>query len=43
MLWQSVGFYMVLFIAGMQGIPLDYYEAARIDGVTGCVCHSVWW
>lgn len=30
--WQSVGFYMVLFVAGMQGIPQDYYEAAKIDG-----------
>ncbi|MEI7771588.1 MAG: sugar ABC transporter permease [Chloroflexales bacterium] len=30
--WQSVGFYMVLFVAGMQSIPIDYYEAAKIDG-----------
>ncbi len=30
--WQSVGFYMVLFVAGMQSIPADYYEAAKIDG-----------
>lgn len=30
--WQAVGFYMVLFVAGMQSIPLDYYEAARLDG-----------
>ncbi len=30
--WQSVGFYMVLFVAGMQTIPPDYYEAARVDG-----------
>lgn len=30
--WQSVGFYMVLFVAGMQSIPKDYYEAAKIDG-----------
>ena len=33
-IWQSVGFYMVLFIAGMQSIPNDYYEAARIDGAS---------
>jgi N-acetylglucosamine transport system permease protein len=31
-IWQAVGFYMVLFIAGMQNIPDEYYEAARIDG-----------
>ena len=30
--WSSVGFYMVLFVSGMSGIPNDYYEAARIDG-----------
>jgi N-acetylglucosamine transport system permease protein len=30
--WQAVGFYMVLFISGMKGIPDTLYEAARIDG-----------
>jgi N-acetylglucosamine transport system permease protein len=30
--WQAVGFYMVLFVAGMQAIPLTYYEAAVLDG-----------
>jgi N-acetylglucosamine transport system permease protein len=34
-IWQAVGFYMVLFIAGMQSIPDEYYEAARIDGANG--------
>jgi len=33
-IWQSVGFYMVLFVAGMQSIPSDYYEAAKIDGAS---------
>lgn len=33
-IWQAVGFYMVLFVAGMQSIPWDYYEAARLDGAT---------
>lgn len=33
-IWQSVGFYMVLFVAGMQSIPGDYYEAARLDGAS---------
>ncbi len=32
--WQAVGFYMVLFIAGMESIPTSYYEAAVIDGAT---------
>ena len=30
--WQAVGFYMVLFVAGMQSIPTTYYEAAVLDG-----------
>lgn len=33
-IWQAVGFYMVLFIAGMESIPNTYYEAATIDGAT---------
>jgi N-acetylglucosamine transport system permease protein len=30
--WSSVGFYMVMFIAAMQQVPPDFYEAARVDG-----------
>ncbi|WP_081710328.1 carbohydrate ABC transporter permease [Arthrobacter sp. 35W] len=30
--WGFVGFYMVLFIAGIKGIPAEIFEAARIDG-----------
>ncbi|MFY8032819.1 MAG: ABC transporter permease subunit [Devosia sp.] len=30
--WSMVGFYMVLFIAAIKGIPADVYEAARVDG-----------
>ncbi|GAA1584133.1 MULTISPECIES: carbohydrate ABC transporter permease [Kribbella] len=30
--WSSGGYTMVLFLAGLQGIPGLYYEAARIDG-----------
>jgi N-acetylglucosamine transport system permease protein len=33
-IWQAVGFYMVLFVAGMQSIPWDFYEAARLDGAS---------
>jgi len=32
--WHWWGFLMVLFLAGMQGIPADLYEAARIDGAS---------
>lgn len=30
--WQVVGFNTVLFLAGLQGIPKDLYEAAQVDG-----------
>ncbi len=33
--WQGVGFQMVLFLAGLQGIPEQLYEAAGIDGANG--------
>jgi N-acetylglucosamine transport system permease protein len=32
LLWSNVGFYVVLFSAGMQSIPRDIYEAALLDG-----------
>ena len=31
-LWQSVGFGMIIFLAGLQDIPRSYYEAATVDG-----------
>lgn len=31
-LWKNVGYNMVLFLAGLQHIPAEYYEAASIDG-----------
>ncbi|HAL61220.1 MAG TPA: sugar ABC transporter permease [Chloroflexi bacterium] len=33
--WKDIGFVMVMFLAGLQGIPGDYYEAAAIDGANG--------
>lgn len=30
--WSVIGYNMVLFLAGLQEIPRDYYEAATIDG-----------
>ena len=33
--WTIVGFYIVLFYAGLVRIPADYSEAARIDGASG--------
>jgi len=31
-IWNSVGYYMVLYLAGLQGVPEHLYEAAEIDG-----------
>lgn len=31
-IWSVIGYNMVLFLAGLQEIPRDYYEAAQIDG-----------
>lgn len=30
--WSGIGFFMVLFIAGIQSIPAEFYEAATLDG-----------
>lgn len=34
-IWSVIGYNMVLFLAGLQEIPRDYYEAAELDGATG--------
>jgi len=33
--WKDAGFSTVLFLAGLQGIPNEYHEAAQIDGANG--------
>ncbi len=30
--YQYLGYYIVIFVAGLQGIPQDYYDAASVDG-----------
>ena len=32
--WQILGFYMIILLAGLQGIPQNLYEAASIDGAS---------
>jgi multiple sugar transport system permease protein len=32
--WFLMGFYMLIFLGGLQDIPKEFYEAARIDGAT---------
>lgn len=34
-IWSVIGYNMVLFLAGLQEIPRDYYEASEIDGASG--------
>jgi sn-glycerol 3-phosphate transport system permease protein len=31
-LWKNIGFVAIVYLAGLQGLPADYYEAAKIDG-----------
>jgi len=33
--WHYVGFYFVLFLTAMSKIPSDFYEAAKLEGITG--------
>ena len=35
MTWKGLGTSIILYLSGLQSIPRDYYEAARIDGASG--------
>jgi putative chitobiose transport system permease protein len=37
--WKGLGYYMVIFLAGLQGIPGELYEAAALDGCEGWSRH----
>jgi putative chitobiose transport system permease protein len=39
-IWKGLGYYMVIYLAGLQAIPADLYEAAAIDGSDGL--HKHW-
>jgi len=40
--WRHFGFFMVLFLAGLQSIPQDLYDSAKIDGAGfGTVIHHI--
>ena len=34
-IWKGLGYYLVIYLAGLQGLPADLYEAAAIDGADG--------
>jgi putative chitobiose transport system permease protein len=38
-IWRGIGYYMVIYLAGLQSIPADLYEAAAIDGSDGWQKH----
>jgi len=38
-LWQSFGYFMVIWLAGLQGIPSELYDAALVDGASGWKMH----
>ncbi len=33
--WRNMGYYMVMYLAGLQGVPAELYEAATVDGASG--------
>lgn len=40
MAWQQIGYMMIIYIAGLQSVPTDMLEAAKIDGANGW--HTLW-
>ncbi|AFY67156.1 carbohydrate ABC transporter permease [Geitlerinema sp. PCC 7407] len=38
-IWKGLGYYMVIYLAGLQAIPAELYEAAAIDGSDGLRKH----
>jgi len=38
-IWKGLGYYMVIYLAGLQSIPGELYEAAAMDGVDGVGKH----
>ncbi len=37
--WAAIGYYMVIYLAGLQTIPADLYEAAELDGASSARKH----
>ena len=33
-IWASIGFYTLIFLAGLEDIPVEFYEAAEVDGAS---------
>jgi multiple sugar transport system permease protein len=41
LVWQNLGYYILMYSAGLQNIPSDYYEAVSVDG--GNAFHKFWY
>jgi sn-glycerol 3-phosphate transport system permease protein len=43
-IWKNVGYYMLFFLAGLQGIPADLHEAARLENASAMqrFCRITW-
>jgi len=39
--WKGIGYNVILFFAGLQSVPTEYYEAASIDGANEA--HKIWY
>lgn len=39
-IWKNAGYYMIFYLAGLQNLPTDIYEAAALDGASWW--HSMW-
>lgn len=37
-IWRNTGYYTVIFLAGLQAVPVDLLEAAKVDGASGWQC-----
>ncbi|MBN1501828.1 MAG: sugar ABC transporter permease [Spirochaetes bacterium] len=37
-IWKNMGYYMIIYLAGLQGIPRELYEAAKVDGAGNLQC-----
>ena len=38
--WQWIGYWMLIYLAGLQSVPYDLYEAAKVDGAGPVKCHG---
>jgi len=38
-LWEAFGYFMVIWLAGLQGVPKELYDAAKVDGADGWRLH----